>query len=187
MASTAPQVFLPADFQFNFDSATGLSSPMQAYPSLWRYATRFLFSSDMILYSISKAGAMIVASKVQQVFESQGIDILSLIVHPGEVYTEGVTAANGVLLRTVARMAFMTSEQGAASPLFAATASQVRADPDQYKYKLLLPVGKATSLPPVVSNKEQADGLWNLVNKELERALSDERLTLLSPYIVQTP
>lgn len=182
VASTAPLVFLPANFEFQFDSVAGLSSPVSSYPAAYRYFVKFMFSSDMILYSVSKAGVMVYASKLQEVFDKRGLGILSLIVHPGEVSTEGLAEANNVFIRTMARISFISAEQGAASSLFAATASQVRVNPDQYKNKLLLPVGKPSSLHPVVDDQKQAQGLWDIVTKELSRNLEAEGLAPMQKW-----
>lgn len=176
IASTAPKAFLPANFQFQFDSAAGLVTPVTCYPLAWRYFLKFLFASDMILYSVSKAGAMVYASKMQELFDKYSLNILSLIVHPGEVATEGVAEANNAFMRMMARTSFMSSEQGAASPLFAATSDQIRADPDQFKGKLLMPVGKPSSLHSVVNDRKQAQGLWDVMTKELARHLEAEGL-----------
>ncbi|KKO98916.1 daunorubicin C-13 ketoreductase [Trichoderma harzianum] len=176
IASTVPKAFLPANFQFQFDSAAGLVTPVTCYPLAWRYFLKFLFASDMILYSVSKAGAMVYASKMQELFDKYGLNILSLIVHPGEVATEGVAEANNAFRRMMARTSFMSSEQGAASPLFAATSDQIRADPDQFKGKLLMPVGKPSSLHSVVNDRKQAQGLWDVMTKELARHLEAEDL-----------
>ncbi|KAI9164156.1 Short-chain dehydrogenase/reductase [Paramyrothecium foliicola] len=182
VASTAPLAFLPANFTFRFDSIAGLQSPVATYPASYRYFTKFLFASDMILYSVSKAGVIIYASKLQQLLDERGLDIMSLIVHPGEVATEGVAEANNMFLRTMARAFFVTSEQGAVSPLFAATARQVRDDPDQYKNKLLLPVGKPSALHPVVDDQKQSQGLWDIMTKELARHLSAEGLAPMQAW-----
>ncbi|KAL6821597.1 hypothetical protein V8C40DRAFT_280921 [Trichoderma camerunense] len=176
IASTAPKAFLPANFQFQFDSAAGLVTPVTCYPLAWRYFLKFLFASDMILYSVSKAGAMVYASKMQELFDKYGLNILSLIVHPGEVATEGVAEANNAFMRMMARTSFMSSEQGAASPLFAATSDQIRADPDQFKGKLLMPVGKPSSSHSVVNDRKQAQGLWDVMTKELAQHLAAEGL-----------
>lgn len=175
IASTAPKAF-PANFQFQFDLAAGLVTLVTCYPLAWRYFLKFLFASDMILYSVSNAGAMVYASKMQELFDKYGLNILSLIVHPGEVATEGVAEANNAFMQMMARTSFMSSEQGAASPLFAATSDQIRADLDQFKGKLLMPVGKPSSLHSVVNDRKQAQGLWDVMTKELARHLEAEGL-----------
>jgi NAD(P)-dependent dehydrogenase (short-subunit alcohol dehydrogenase family) len=176
LASTAPAAFLPANFEYNFDSPAGLASPVLTYPLAWRFGTRFIFASDMILYSVSKAAVQLYASKLQRLFDARGLSILSLIVHPGEVSTEGVDVANGIFLRTVARLSFISAEQGAASPLFAATATSVRKDPETYKHKLLMPVGKTSPLVAVANDEGQAQRLWDVMTAELGRHLLAEGL-----------
>ncbi|KAH7347361.1 hypothetical protein B0T11DRAFT_359708 [Plectosphaerella cucumerina] len=176
LSSTAPGVFLPANFQYSFDSPAGLASPVSTYPLAWRLGTKFIFSSDMILYSVSKAAVQLFASKLQRLFDARGLSILSLIVHPGEVSTEGLDVANGIFLRTVARLSFVSAEQGAASPLFAATAASVRKDLETYKHKLLMPVGKTSPLVAVAYDESQAQRLWDVMTEDLGRHLSAEGL-----------
>lgn len=182
ISSTAPQVFLPKNFEFEFDKLSGLYSPVSAYPWSYRMFFKFLFYADMILYSVSKAGTQIYASELQKLFDQHNLPILSLIVHPGEVATEGLMNINNMVIRTVARLTFLSSEQGAASPLFAATAPVIRQDQDHYKGSLLMPGGNIASLHPVVMDEKQARGLWNLMTKELDQHLIAERLPALQKW-----
>lgn len=149
---------------------------MSSYPSSWRYFARFFFSSDMILYSVSKAAVQMYTSQLQRFFDARGLSILSLSVHPGEVATEGVDAANGLFLRTMARLFFFTSEQGAATPLYVATAAGVLDEPERYKHKLVMPIGRASPLVSIANDEKQAHQMWNMMTNELNRHLLTEGL-----------
>ncbi|KAH6680061.1 daunorubicin C-13 ketoreductase [Plectosphaerella plurivora] len=176
VASIAPATFLPTNFHYNFESASGLVSPVSSYPPSWRFGIKFLFASDMILYSVSKAAVQAYASELQRLLDARGLPILSLIVHPGAVATEGVADANGPFLRTMANLTFISSEQGAATPLFAATAAVVQRDPESYKHKLLMPNEKIEPLVSVANDEVQSQQLWDLMTEELGRYLAAEGL-----------
>lgn len=182
MSSTAPTAFLPRDFPFQFDKPGGLSKPVIQYPLQWRLGTKYLFSWDMIRYSVSKAALILFATELQRRLDAQGIPILTMSVHPGSVYTEGLVSANNFFIGTMARLMFASAEQGAVSPLFAATARQIRQSPDTYKAKLLLPVGNITSPHPVAEDERQIKGLWVNTTAELNKALDIQGLPALDPW-----
>ncbi|KAH6989907.1 daunorubicin C-13 ketoreductase [Ilyonectria destructans] len=182
IGSTAPTAFLPRNFVFQFDKPSGFSKPVLQYPLQWRLGVKFLFSWDLIRYSVSKAAVVLFTTELQRRLDAQGLPILTSVVHPGEVNTEGLAAVNNFFLNTMARLFFISPEQGALSPLFAATAKQVRQSPETYKAKFLLPVGKSASPHPVAEDGKQIKGLWDNTTVELNKALDSQGLPALGPW-----
>lgn len=141
LGSSAQSTMLPANFKFQFDSPTALSNPVSSFPWQWRYLGRFIFGFDMIRYAVFKAATLILVQELQRRMNEQDLAIISIAVHPGEVATEGVVATNTALLRFIARASFLSPDKGAVTPLLAATAKEVRQNPE-YKGKYIVPVGK---------------------------------------------
>ncbi|EHK49382.1 hypothetical protein TRIATDRAFT_6294, partial [Trichoderma atroviride IMI 206040] len=160
LSSIAHSNMLPHNFEFQFDSPLCLTNPVISYPWQWRYIGRFVFGFDMIRYAVSKAAVVMFAKGLQSRLDAGGLPILSLSVHPGEVATEGVMAINNVFIKAIARLTFLTSQQGAATPLFAATANKIRQGQDNYRGKFLTPYGKIQAPHPVVEDPKQLQGLW---------------------------
>lgn len=182
ISSTAQTVFLPRDFAFQFEKPDGLAKPVLHYPLQWHLGAKYAFSWDMIRFSVSKAALVLFATELQRRLDARGIPIITLSVHPGSVYTEGLATVNNLFISTMARLFFASAEQGATSPLFAATAEQVRQSPGTYKAKFLLPVGKLTSPHPVVEDETQVKGLWVNTTTELNKALGAQGLPALGPW-----
>ncbi|KAJ3539890.1 hypothetical protein NM208_g5304 [Fusarium decemcellulare] len=182
ISSTAQTAMLPADFKFQFDTPTLLSNPVTAYPWSWRYIMRHLFGFDIIRYSASKASIVLFIQELQRRWDEQGIPILALSVHPGEVNTESLRAINGTLVRLIARLSFLTPEQGATSPIFAATAKEVRQNAADYKGKFLEPVGKISTPNPVANDVVQVMGLWENTTIQVNKKLASEGLPSLAAW-----
>ncbi|KAH8597562.1 daunorubicin C-13 ketoreductase [Bisporella sp. PMI_857] len=180
--STAQVGMLPSSFKFNFDSPAGLVEPVSSYPWQWRYLGRFVFGFDMIRYAVSKAANFLFAQELQRRLDAQHLPILSIAVHPGEVATEGVMNTNTALVRFMARLLFLKPEQGAVSPLFAATATEVRRNSERYKGRFLLPVGKVTPPNPVAADERQVKGLWDNTTEEVNKQLVADGLPTLQPW-----
>lgn len=136
----------------------------------------------MIRYAVSKAAAVIFAQELQRRLDEQGLPILSVSVHPGEVATETFFACNYALMRAIARISFLTSDQGAVSPLFAATAPEVRRDFEKYKGKFMLPIGKVTEPNPVTRDDGQVRGLWENSTSDLNKQLFADGLPPLQAW-----
>ncbi|KAH8763161.1 hypothetical protein F5883DRAFT_676900 [Diaporthe sp. PMI_573] len=182
LSSTAQTAFLPHNFEFHFDSADCLRQPVTKYPWVWRYVARFMFSWDMVRYAVSKTALTAFTKELQRRFHSQGLPIICIAVHPGEALTEGLLEVNNVVVRTLARMAFTTAEQGAVTPLFAATAKDIRENPAKYEGKFIMPIGKPAAPHPIVENEQQVKALWDVTTTELNKQLSAENLPSLRPW-----
>jgi len=173
---------LPSNFKFQFDDPRALTQPVQSYPWQWRFAGRFMFPFDMIRYAVSKAAAAIFAQELQRKLDEQHLPILSMSVHPGEVATQGLMAGNNALVKVVAKLTFLTPDQGAVSPLFAATAMEVRKNSEKYKGQFLLPGGKIGESNPVTRDDRQMKGLWDITTKEVNDQLHIDGLPLLEAW-----
>ncbi|KAH7091923.1 short-chain dehydrogenase/ reductase, partial [Paraphoma chrysanthemicola] len=182
LSSTAQTSMLPADFKFEFDLPSGLSNPVANYPWHWRYLGRFLFSFDMIRFAVSKAATVILAEELQRRLDEQNIPILSMAVHPGETATEAVLRNIPSLLGPVARLAFHEPDQGAATPLFAATAKEVRQDSERYKGKFILPGVIIGVSNPVTKDERQVKGLWEHTTDAVDKELAARHLPPLGMW-----
>jgi len=173
---------LPRDFEFPFTSPTCLSNPVPSCPWQWRIFGRFLFGFDMIRYAVSKAAVILFTKELQRRLDDQGLPILCVAVHPGEVLTEGVLAINNIFVRTIARMAFLTAEQGAATPLFAAVAGEVRQKANVYKARFLVPIRKVETPNAVAEDNRQIKGLWENTTQEVNKQLAEYKLPSLEAW-----
>ncbi|KAH9228554.1 hypothetical protein K456DRAFT_1753270 [Colletotrichum gloeosporioides 23] len=169
LTSTAQVAMLPSGFKFSFTSLDCLRNP-------------FAFGFDMIRYAVSKAANLIFAQELQRRLDKQGLPIISFAVHPGEVATEGVFSINNAMVRTIARLTFLSPEQGAANPVFAAVSRDVKENLAAYKGQFLLPVGKIGAPASVASDEEQVRGLWRTATQEINRRLADDGLPSLQRW-----
>lgn len=182
IASIAHREMLPSHFKFPFDSPSFLSEPVLQYPWQWRYLGKFMFSFDMVRYAVSKAGVVLFTQELQRRLDARDFPILVTSVHPGGVATDGAIATYGALFKAIARLCFLSPEQGAMTTLFAAVAAEVKAEPDKYKGKFLVPVGKVEMPNPVVEDQDQVKGLWANTTEEVNKALLIEHLPPLEEW-----
>jgi NAD(P)-dependent dehydrogenase (short-subunit alcohol dehydrogenase family) len=182
LSSLAHVSMLPQTFKFTFDSAACLSNPVPSHPWQWRWFGRFIFGFDMVRYAVSKAAVVLFTKELQQQLDEQGLPIITIAVHPGEVATEGVMAINNAFIKTLARISFLTPEQGSATPIFAATAKEVRQNAGKYKGKFLVPFGRVEAPNTVVEDDGQVKGLWKNTTREINKRLVSEGLPLLDMW-----
>ncbi|SPO04169.1 uncharacterized protein DNG_06852 [Cephalotrichum gorgonifer] len=182
LGSIAHISMIPHHFDFQFNTAVALTNPVPSYPWQWRYLGKFMFDFDMIRYAVSKAAVVLFTRELQRRLDEQGLSILTVVVHPGAVLTEGLLSSNNALIKTIARVSFLMPEQGAATPLFAATADEVRKDFSKYKAKFLVPVGKIETPNPIVEDDRQVKGLWENTTAEINKQLAAEGLPSLDGW-----
>ncbi|KAK7398543.1 hypothetical protein QQX98_012091 [Neonectria punicea] len=153
---------LPADFKFQFNTPTLLGKPVTAYPWSWRYILRHMFGFDAIRYSVSKASIVLFIKELQRRLDEQGIPIL---------------------VRAPGRGQYRESEgyqRRAATPIFAATAKEVRQNASVNEGKFLEPVGKISTPNPVANDEAQIKGLWENTTAEVNKKLTSEGLPSLA-------
>ncbi|OLN89023.1 putative oxidoreductase C736.13-like protein 5 [Colletotrichum chlorophyti] len=182
MSSNAQTIMIPRNFDFRFTSSDFFANPVPSHPWQWRYAGRFLFGFDAPRYAVSKAANLIFAQELQRRFDEQRLPILSMVVHPGEVATEGVFSINNAMLRTIARWTFIAPEQGAETPLFAAVGEEIRQNPSKYKGKFLFPKKQIGESSPVASDKGQVNALWQATTAEVNKQLRADGLPVLESW-----
>ncbi|KAI8302573.1 putative oxidoreductase [Colletotrichum sp. SAR11_240] len=182
LTSTAQVAMLPGGFKFPFTSPDCLRNPVPSHPWQWRYVGKFAFGFDMIRYAVSKAANLMFAQELQRRLDEQGLPIISVALHPGEVATEGVFSVNNAMVRIIARLTFLSPEQGAANPVFAAASRDVKENPAAYKGRFLLPVGKIGVPASVASDEQQVRGLWNTATNKINKRMADEGLPSLQHW-----
>ena len=125
----------------------------------------------------SKLANVLFIKKLQQRLNSDNIPITALAVHPGWVFTDGVSRDPsmripilGPLLRIIFRLTFLRSEQGAYSTIFCAASPAVRGERERYQGVYVAPdarFGGAISAPPtsLAASAELAEELWAATEK----------------------
>ncbi|CAM1504984.1 Fc.00g106210.m01.CDS01 [Cosmosporella sp. VM-42] len=182
LTSNAMYALLPPNFQFNFTSSSFLQNPMHYYPWKWRYLQQHLFHVDMIRYAVSKAANAMFAQDLQRRLSEQGLPILSISVHPGGVASEGVMSIGNGVFRTLVRNTFISTDKGAVTSLFAATASEVQNDPEKYGGKYLEPFGQIGRPHKVVEDQDQVNGMWENTTKQVNDHLRGKGLETLRAW-----
>ena len=154
-------------------------------PDQWRYGAFMDLTQRMILrlkvlgaaLARSKLANILFTKKLQQRLNSEDVPITALAVHPGWVFTEGLTRDPslripllGPLLRIIFRLTFLRSDQGAYSTVFCAASPAVREQRERYQGVYVAPdacFGGAISAPPtsLAESTELAEELWATTEK----------------------
>ncbi|RPD65672.1 NAD-P-binding protein [Lentinus tigrinus ALCF2SS1-7] len=132
--------------------------------------------APMQRYAKSKLAQALVAKQFQRKFDEESVPITVLSLHPGTVYTEGVSKdpnlqmpVIGPLLNFFVRKTFASPSEGAHTSVFAAASPKVKAERDKYKGAFLWPPGKLSEPPvPEFDNTELAEEVWNTVETHLK-------------------
>ncbi|KAK1637891.1 short-chain dehydrogenase/ reductase [Colletotrichum phormii] len=170
MSSSAQTAMVPSSFQLNFTTPDCFHNPVPSPPWQWRYLGRFIFGFDTTRYGVSKAANLIFAQELQNRMDEQNLPILSIAVHPVN------------LVKTIARWTFISPEQGAVTPVFAAASKEIRQDPSKYKGRFVFPVGRIGNPNPAASSEEQVTGLWRNATEEVNAQLRARGLPSLQPW-----
>lgn len=182
LTSIAHSALLPSSFEFVFDTSEALSNPVISYPWQWRYFGKFFFNFDLIRYAVSKAANVILTQELQAHFDKHNVPILSIAVHPGAVASEAAVGTSPAPLRFIARRLYLTLDQGAVTPLFAATAKEVRQDAGKFKGTFMVPFGDIGVPNPVVKDARQVKGLMDTTFKEVNQQLASNDLPPLEAW-----
>ena len=152
----------------------GESRQPAAFPISHSFSQRALVSSAR-----SKLANVLFTKQLQRRLNADNIPITALAVHPGWVFTEGVTKdpslripVLGPLLRIIFSLTFMDAEEGAHSTVFCAASPAVREGRERYQGAFVVPdsrSGGAISAPPTsrAENAELAEELWTTTEKIL--------------------
>ncbi|KAF9872492.1 daunorubicin C-13 ketoreductase [Colletotrichum karsti] len=168
-------------YEFTFDSPSFLSNPVPYYPMHWRLASRHIFTVDMIRYAVSKVANLLFAQELQRLMDEQESPIISISVNPGGVASDGTKAIGGYLF-SLLRSTFLTVDQGAVTPLFAATATEVRRNADTFKGKYLEPFGQIVTPHPVSKDEKQIRGMWDNTTIQVNKYLAEIELAPLEAW-----
>ncbi|KAK1975184.1 daunorubicin C-13 ketoreductase [Colletotrichum cereale] len=182
LSSSVNYVMLPSNFRFTFNSPSFLKSPVFDYPWQWQYISRHFFVVDMIRYSVSKVANILFAQELQRLMDEQNLPILSISVHPGGVASDGTKKIGNSVFLLLRAALFLSPDQGAATSLFAATAREVRENPDKFKGKYLEPFGEVATPNPVANDTELVRGMWDNTTTEVNQYLAEIGLAPLQQW-----
>jgi hypothetical protein len=113
-------------------------------------------------YGFTKLLNILFASELQLRVDAQGIDLISISLHPGVVSTGGLLSLFPGWLQPIMKPLGKTPLQGAVSSLFAATASEVREKSKKYKGRFLGTGAKKGTPSEPARDVEAAKKLWAL-------------------------
>ncbi|KAK7027521.1 hypothetical protein VNI00_015154 [Paramarasmius palmivorus] len=119
---------------------------------------------------LSKLANILFAKELQRRLSSQGIDAISLAVHPGPVATDG----SRQFFTSEAEMAHfgcVSPEEGAKTTLFAATDPLVWTEKEKYAGAYLVPPGVIDEPSDNAKNEELGRTLWDASEKVLRELL----------------
>lgn len=126
------------------------------------------------LYAYTKLANVLWTNQLQKRFDSDGIPIVAMSVHPGSVMSEGniklfTSLTFGRLINWVLSLFFISSLEGGYTPAWAAAAREVHDNRERYKAKYLVPYGKVEEASQDARSEELATELWQTT----ESVLSD--------------
>ncbi|KIM42348.1 hypothetical protein M413DRAFT_27133 [Hebeloma cylindrosporum] len=93
---------------------------------------------NLLRYGLSKLANLLFARELQRRLDEEGVNAISVSLHPGGVKTPGAIkfAGDSTMLKDC-----LTPLQGSITPLFAATAPEVLKNKDKYAGAFLMPFG----------------------------------------------
>ncbi|KAG8927032.1 hypothetical protein FRC00_002359, partial [Tulasnella sp. 408] len=115
--------------------------------------------------AISKLANVLFIRELQSRLDAEQVPITCISVHPGIVKTEGPrNAIKTGILAYIIRLFFatlgLTPLQGAYTTLFAATSSNVKAEPAKYRGSYLQPFNRLAEVGTYAKDKQLAEDLW---------------------------
>ncbi|KFA71898.1 hypothetical protein S40288_09521 [Stachybotrys chartarum IBT 40288] len=151
---------VPEDLAFGSASPTFLDEHRPSLRSSGNALRALAFKVDMPRYCMAKMTNVLFAQELQRRLDTSGLSIISLSLHPGGVGSDGAMAIFTTLVKPLVWLIAWTTDKGAVTSLFAATAKTVREKADEFKGKFLLPFGEIGPLHSVTKNEVQVKGLW---------------------------
>jgi len=121
-------------------------------------------------YGLSKLANVLFAKELQRRFDAENVQAISITLHPGGVATDGAhkfVGDNKHLLEGA-----MTPEQGALTPLFAATKPEIWTEKDKYAGAYLMPYGVIQPVSETAQDPELAKQLWSTSELVINQVLS---------------
>ncbi|KDR81196.1 hypothetical protein GALMADRAFT_241746 [Galerina marginata CBS 339.88] len=97
--------------------------------------------ANLFRYGLSKLANLLFVKELQRRFDDEGVNVVSIAVHPGGVKTPGAINFVGGSADSPMLEGSLTPLQGSVTPLFAATAPEVQQDRSKYAGAYLMPFG----------------------------------------------
>ncbi|KFA71106.1 hypothetical protein S40288_04501 [Stachybotrys chartarum IBT 40288] len=183
VSSNTPNLFFPTNYRFDFSSKSVFNNVVSYYPWRWTYFAKWMFTLDMVRYSMAKLANQLFTKELQKRCDDHSIPILCLSLHPGAVGTSGAEEILKPLLRPLLRLSQITPDQGSYNSLWAATTSEPRLKMNMYKGNYIEPIGVLSPVHPVVHDGAQARGLWDNTTAEANEYLRQRDLPVLPGWI----
>jgi len=117
---------------------------------------------------VSKLANILFSKELQRRLDANNAAITVMAVHPGGVGTFYHQLIFQWFFAWLLSFIFLTPEQGAYSPAFAAASPDVRADPKKYEGKFLCPIGVLTEVSKQADDQDLAKELWQTTDSVLE-------------------
>ncbi|KAF8986647.1 short-chain dehydrogenase [Cyathus striatus] len=126
----------------------------------------------LLHFAYSKLANILFASQLQKKLDEDGVDIISVSLHPGTVKKVGATHVvprNEIFFDNA-----LTPLEGSLTPLFAAVAPVVRREKKKYGGAFLMPFGVLSSgdLTENAKNTKLAEELWNTSEEVIAEILN---------------
>ncbi|KAG8902657.1 hypothetical protein FRC01_009519 [Tulasnella sp. 417] len=131
------------------------------------------FQQDIEAYGSSKLANMLTCKELQRRLDEEGVPIVSIMLHPGTVYTDGGAASfrnvpfiGSLVVDPIMKyVVCLTPEQGAYTSLFAATSPTVKQQQARYAGAYLVPFGTIAKASAECEDLQAAKDCWETTDK----------------------
>lgn len=165
---------LPRNYSYDFSFPASLTdsgkAPLKGWP----------VSPHLVRYALAKGANVLFAAELQRRIDKEGCSIMSIAINPGGVVSPGNAQVFYPFLLPIIRLFFVDADRGAVTPLFAATAVQVRDQRDVFAGQYLDPYGKLGITHADMKSEKVALDLWNTTRGEVNAYMLSNGLNILS-------
>ncbi|KAF8600688.1 NAD(P)-binding protein [Ceratobasidium sp. AG-I] len=147
--------------EVSFDQSSDLTKLFPARnPDTWM--------SSLTRYGRSKLANILFAKELQRRLDKADYNITVTSLHPGNIRTDSAISITsrmpviGPVVGFLANYIYTSVPDGAYTSVFAATNPIIRAKPENYKGKYLVPMGKVATTSSLGEDAELAKKLWAL-------------------------
>ncbi|KAG8927033.1 hypothetical protein FRC00_002360 [Tulasnella sp. 408] len=128
--------------------------------------------------AISKLANVLFTRELQSRLDAEQVPITCISVHPGIVKTEGPrnavkTGILAYLIKLFLATLGLTPLQGAYTTLFAATSSNIKAEPEKYRGSYVQPFNRLAEVSAYAQDKQLAEDLWACSEEVAEICLKE--------------
>ncbi|KAM0526969.1 hypothetical protein D7B24_008961 [Verticillium nonalfalfae] len=192
VSSVAQSSMLPSNYVPNFAGPDALKNPIPYRPWAHRWLSPLFIRLDVTAYGVTKLANALYAQELQRHL-SDGVQqdaedalssrsIIVTAVHPGTVRTPGMAEVFQPWILGLASHFAVTPTEGAQNLLFAATANEVRSQPEKFAGRFLLPIGQVAPLHPSAKDPALGAGLWENTQRQVNTYLKQHGLDELLPW-----